>query len=246
MKNLLFTSVFFNSKYLDLLDLLLESLSRWGSFEGDVMVMTQSNFVTHIESLFQKHNIKGGGTFLLDVSSMFEASAARLSIFEYDRIHDYEKVLYLDADVLVTNNLSQLFDWPLEKKLYALEEDFTTSIYHGTYLFDHHGVQENKTAFCAGVLMFPVCEEIKSLFSNIKTHIREYTGPELQCLEQPFIIFNSFKYNMYDNAFFTGKVINNPQRHSGECVSHFCGGPGDSTSKKAKMERMLRQLTSYN
>jgi hypothetical protein len=237
--NLVFTSVFFNDKYLELLDLLLESVARWGNLQGDFLVCTHDEYQNRIHQMFEKHGVPGK-TFVMTVTSMFEASAARLHIFEYPDIEKYEKILYIDTDVLITNDLKLLLDPPLENKLYALKEDSTRSDCHGRYLFDSHGMQENKPAFCAGVLLFNNCQEIRDLFGHVLEHIRVYRGPTLQCLEQPFIIFNAFKYNVYDNEFFTGKVINNPSRHNGEAVSHFCGGPGDYESKISKMSHFLQ------
>ena len=39
---------------------------------------------------------------------MFEACYSRLKIFEYSDINKYDKILYLDYDILITNNLSNI------------------------------------------------------------------------------------------------------------------------------------------
>jgi hypothetical protein len=241
---LVFTSVFFNKQYLHLLDLLLESVVKWGNLKGDFLVCTHDEYKEQVQALFDKHGVPGT-MFIMNVTTMFEASAARLHIFEYPDVQKYDKVLYIDTDVLITNDFALLMDSPIENKLYALKEDTTRSDCHGRYLFDTSGLQQNKSAFCAGVLLFNTCPEIQNLFVSVLDHIRVYKGPQLLCLEQPFIIFNAFKYNVYDNEFFTGKVVNNPTRRSGQTVSHFCGGPGHYESKNTKMSHFLQsQLNS--
>jgi hypothetical protein len=57
-----------------------------------------------------------------------------------------------------------------------------------------------KTAFTSGILLFNNCEKIKDLFNKINEDIvkRPY---DFNYNDQPYIVYNAFKYNLYDIRF---------------------------------------------
>ena len=58
----------------------------------------------------------------INLKTIFEAGYSRLKIFDYPCINLYNKILYLDCDILVTNSINNILDFQLENKLYALKE----------------------------------------------------------------------------------------------------------------------------
>jgi lipopolysaccharide biosynthesis glycosyltransferase len=87
----------------------------------------------------------------------------------------YEKVLYLDTDILVIKDIQPIFKIAQADVLYALEEGTVGPEMHGWdywgTLFQEDGTLEKyhkKTAFNSGVLLFRNCETIRLLFLQIK------------------------------------------------------------------------------
>ena len=134
----------------------------------------------------------------LKLTTKFEAGYCRLKIFEYTHINKFDKILYLDCDILVTNNLKNIFDITLENKLYVLKEGNTNHVFWGKEFFQENN--PNSVAFTSGILLFNNCSCIKKLFQNILKHINEHLiqCKEIPlCLDQPFIVYHSFLNDLY-------------------------------------------------
>ena len=236
-KTIVYSCVFYNENYINLLKLLLSTYNHLGcpSDDVDYLVICHPTFESKINNILQELNINGN-TWCLDLHTKFEAAYSRLKIFEYPMIHTYDKILYLDCDILVTDKIESMLNFPLEDKLYALEEGNTNHEFWGAQFFDP---PLDHDAFTTGILLFNNSPPIKKLFSDILEHIYSYRLPIPSCVDQPFIIYHAFKNNMYDNKTLIGKVVNNPTSVQGETICHFPGGPGDYGSKIMKMVNFL-------
>ena len=168
-KTLIYSCVFFNQKYIDLIHLLLKSYKLFGNApnEVDYLIICSPHFQKDIQAIFDTLHIKGI-IWSLDLKTKFEAGYSRLQIFEYSNINQYKKILYLDCDILVTNSISNILDFELKNKLYGLEEGNTEHVYFGKQFFDKN---PNCTAFTSGILLFNNHIIIKDLFQkNIVTY----------------------------------------------------------------------------
>lgn len=237
MKSIVYSCVFYNENYINLLKLLLSTYKHFGSPSDDVdyLVICHPSFESKIKNIFQELNIRGS-TWCLYLQTKFEAGYSRLKIFEYPMIHSYDKILYLDSDILVTGKIESMLNFSLEDKLYALEEGNTNHEFWGAQFFE---TPLDHDAFTSGILLFKNSPPLKKLFLDILEHIYTYTLPIPKCLDQPFIVYHAFKNNMYDNKTLIGKVVNNPTSVQGETICHFPGGPGNYGSKIAKMNSFL-------
>jgi hypothetical protein len=64
--------------------------------------------------------------------------------------------------------------------------------------------------------------------------------------DQPYIIYNAFKYNLYNNKALNIFVVNNDNNiHSGKVIHHFPGGPGVYDHKLITMNNFLNSITSF-
>ncbi len=239
--NLVYSCVFFNRNYLNLVDLLLQSYVKFVSQNDPIkyVILTSEAFKKDIEDMFIKYNINGD-IMIYDFNSVFESSCARVYIFDYPDIMSYDKIMYLDTDVLVTNNLNKIFNLELKDKLYAVQEGTTADVLWGAQFFNN-GL--NIPAFNAGVLLFPNSEPIRNLITKIRTHIEDHKKegkPIPICLDQPFIVYHAITDNMYDNQSVKDLIHINPEGNNGQCVSHFAGGPGHYEPKIVKMEQYIR------
>jgi len=237
MKSIVYSCIFCNENYINLFKLLITSYKHIGCPSNDVdyLVICHHSFESKIKNIFHELNIKGN-TWCLDLHTKFEAGYSRLKIFEYPMIHSYDKILYLDCDILVTGKIESMLNFTLEDKLYALKEGNTNHKFWGAQFFDP---PLNQDAFTSGILLFNNSSHLKKLFSDILEHIYNYRLPIPECIDQPFIIYHAFKNNMYDNKTLIGKVVNNPTSVHDATICHFSGGPGNYGSKIAKMNNFL-------
>lgn len=242
-KTIIYSCVFFNEKYINLAHLLLTSYKLFGNSTDDVdyLIICNTNFQNKIKAIFDNLNINGK-IWCLDLKTKFEACYSRLKIFDYPDINLYNKILYLDCDILITNSINNILDFQLENKLYALQEGNTNHQFWGKHFFDKN---PNCSAFTSGILLFNNNNIIKDLFSQILLHIHNHIASTFHipgCLDQPFIVYHAVKNNLYDNQKLINIVINNPNNFNNETISHFPGGPGDYESKIVKMSKFMNNI----
>ena len=245
--NCIFVCVFNQEGYIDLFNLLLESLLIYGNLDTstEILVYTSTPFMNMIkQSMFFNKSI----IFELNDSynNIDTACKARLDLFNLPAITRYEKVLYLDVDILVKNDIQKVFDVCLDDILYVLEEGKITEHdgnYGGQTLFAKELLlYKDKTAFTSGILLFNNCEKIKDLFDKINKDIIKRTY-FFNCYDQPYIVYNAFKYNLYNNKILKALVVNNDYNiHSDKVIHHFPGGPGFYQNKLHYMTTFLNQL----
>jgi hypothetical protein len=222
---------------------LLKSYKLFGNSPDDVdyLIICNPNFQKKIQAIFDNLNISGK-IWCIDLKTIFEAGYSRLKIFDYPDINLYNKILYLDCDILVTNSINNILDFQLENKLYALQEGNTNHNFWGSQFFDKN---PNYSAFTSGILLFNNNIIIKELFSKILLHINNHINNNLPipvCLDQPFIVYHAVKNNLYDNKKLINLVTNNPANFNGEIISHFPGGPGYYQDKMMKMSNYMKDI----
>jgi lipopolysaccharide biosynthesis glycosyltransferase len=199
-------------------------------------------FKNNIQQIFHNLNINGK-IWCLNLKTKFEAAYSRLKIFDYMNIKLYDKILYLDCDILITNSINKVLDFPLENKLYALQSGNTNHVWWGKQFFNNNN--PNCIAFTSGILLFNNNIKIKNLFSQILSHISSHIANNLPipvCFDQPFIVYHAFKNNLYDNQKLINLVIDNPKKFNGETISHFPGGVGHYESKIVKMNNFMNNV----
>jgi len=244
--NLIYSCVFFNEEYIKLLSLLLKSFVIFSSYDTNTkyLVICNPEFKNEIVQIFKSLKIDGL-VWSINLSTVFEACYSRLKIFEYPDITKYNKILYLDCDILITNNISNILNLDIEDKLYALNEGYSDGP-HDWWGSDFWKSNTNpKTSvFTTCVLLFNNSITMKTLFSKILLHIYSHLNNKLQipnCYDQPFIIYNTVKDKLHNNKKLIHYVINNPWYNSfnGETISHFPSSVGDYNTKYNKMNIYL-------
>ena len=228
--NCIFICVFNQEKYVDMFYLLLESLLIYGNLDDNtkILVYTSTKFMNTITKshLFSEK-------IIFEINDTYDnvdkACKSRLDVFTLPSIKKYNKILYLDTDILIKDDINKVFYVCKEDILYVLEEGEISSNtdYWGNSLFgDEINNYCDKTAFTSGILLFNNCEKINDLFQKINEDMikRPY---HFSCYDQPYIVYNSFKYNLYDNKILKSLVVNNDSSiHSDKVIHHFPGSPG--------------------
>ncbi len=247
--NCIFCCVFNQEEYVNMLFLLLESIFTYGKLDEttDILVYTSTPFMNTIK---QSHLDDGKIKFEInDTYNTIDTSCkARLDLFDLPSIQKYSKILYLDTDIIVKDDISRLFDVCKEDVLYVVEEGTVDGNneydYYGLSLFgDEINKYEDKTAFTSGIILFNNCEKIKFLFDKIREDIASRYHP---FFDQPFIVYNAFKYNLYNNKILSAFVVTNgTDIHSDKIINHFAGGVGVCNRKLVNMTTFLNELKDF-
>lgn len=247
MRNCIFICVFNQKKYIDMFFLLLESIFIYGNLDlcTNILVYTSTPFMNIIKQshLFNDEKIK------FEINDTYndidKSCKARLDLFNLSSIKNYNKILYLDTDIVVKDDIHKVFDVCIEDILYVLQEGEINSAfnYWGKSLFGNElNYYNDKSAFTSGILMFNNCEKIKDLFNKINEDIihRPYN---VSFHDQPYIVYNAFKYNLYNNKILKSLVVNNDSNiHSDKVIHHFPGGPGVYQHKIDDMTIFLNNI----
>ena len=248
--NSIFCCVFNQEKYVDMFLLLLESIFIYGDLDNNtnILVYTSTPFMNKIKQSHLFNNEKISFEINDTYNNIDKACKARLDLFNLPSITNYNKILYLDTDILIKDNINKVFDVCKEDILYVLEEgeiisntDFWGKSLFGNEINNYH----DKTAFTSGILLFNNCEKIKDLFNKINEDIvkRPYN---LSFYDQPYIVYNAFKYNLYNNKILKSLVANNDLNiHTDKVIYHFPGGPGVYENKIEKMTHFLNSIKNY-
>ena len=247
--NCIFICVFNQEKYVDMFFLLLESIFIYGNLDDNtnILVYTSTQFMNVIK---RSHLFCDKITFEINdtYNDIEKACKARLNLFNLPSITKYNKILYLDTDILVKNNINKVFDICKEDILYVLEEgtiDSNTDFWGKSLFGNEINNYQDKTAFTSGVLLFNNCEKMKDLFNKINEDIvnRPYN---FSCYDQPYIVYNAFKYNLYNNKILKSLVVNNDNNiHSDKVIHHFPGGPGVYQHKIDAMTFFLNNIKDF-
>lgn len=248
--NCIFICIFNQVKYVDMVYLLLESIFIYGNLDENtnIIVYTSTPFMKLIKQNYlfidEKMYFEINDTY----DNIDKACKARLDVFNLGSITNYNKILYLDTDILIKNEINKVFDVCKEDVLYVLEEGEidNSNDYWGKTLFgDEINKYNDKTAFSSGIILFNNCEKIKTLFCKIKEDIikRPY---KFDCCDQPYIIYNAFKYNLYDIKILKSfAAINDSNIHSNYVIIHFAGGVGVYKHKLVNMTKFLNSINDF-
>lgn len=251
--NLVYICIFNNLQYIKLLELLLISGIIFGDVndkEINFLIITTDNFVTEINKVFNKFNLNVN-IQTITITNIYMALSARFNIFEYEKINNYNKILYIDTDILITGNLKTIFNLFLENKIYALSEGKIGDDHHGKEFFDFSKIDKNTSGFTSGILLFNNCLDIKNLFNNISENIKsnvEKNGIKPSAFDQAFLNYHAIKDNKYNNTLLNNYTVNNPDKFNYKYVlCHFPGGVGNFSNKFDKMSHYLLHLyDTYN
>lgn len=241
MKNLVYTCVFSNRQFIEFLELLLVSTKKFGNLENDIdfLILTHQNFRFEIERMYKKIKLENVIIHCLDLTTVPEAKSARLYIFDIPMIYNYDKILYIDTDAIVTNDLHFVFNNDIKDKLYVVSECTIDHEYFGKNYFDFTKINPLTPGFNSGVLYFKPCETIKSLFQDILTRIKSQSTFE-GLVDQPFFNYYAISKGLNDASFMHKYSTNHPYKFNKHmCICHF---PGSNNFKYKTMSDFLDKI----
>jgi hypothetical protein len=181
-----------------------------------------------------------------------QASAHKLNVFDYPKVFDYDRVLYIDTDIVTHRCLDDQIASIVDKtKLYVYAEH-TDPAFHRHRYWTLPNEYSNSTidmfrekkinVFCAGFFAFIPSAEMKSHFTAIIARMKSHVGDFFY--EQSFmnVYFNTRSLtdtSVFDSAVFQqGKPGGDTSSNEGKLV-HLCGcHPGET--KVSLMTQYIR------
>ena len=255
-RNLIYSCVFFNEKYIYLIKLLIISYKFFGNISNtDYLIICNPQFKNKIQSIYNNLNLNGK-IWCLDLKNKFESCWFRLRIFNYPNINLYNKILYLDSDIIISGSLNKIFNFQMKEIIYTYDDEDDnhggkniSNWGHGEIIFKKFNKPYNpkQIVFSSGIMCFLNTQKLKKLFENVINDIKYLCPNNIYKLngtyDQDFIIYQGVINNMYDVKKFKKYCKNNSKIYKKELIlNHFCAPVGSADGKLIKMNKFMNNI----
>jgi lipopolysaccharide biosynthesis glycosyltransferase len=239
MRNLVYFTIGHNLSYIELLKLCINSLYKNG-YDDNILIVSRYD-----KEIVQKIKFNKDPIFVrLKADNLFKSSANKFKIYLYDRIYEYDKVLYCDADMLWLKDPNILFDLITDDKVYVCYDNGNMADeYWGGGLLTPAETQQIKEDNINGINagLFAFKSKLVDHFKHMDKYMNDNQHYANVCLEQPF--FNAYLYRnrLYDSTF--SHYVRQNAYHVLSCdnvLAHFSGSPGAFDTKYEHMNNYLR------
>lgn len=258
-KYCIYFCLYYNEKYIELLNLSLKSikLSKCNLEEIDILVITDSAFTEKIYKIGNELELPLRCIFKPFIHTLFASACARLHIFSTYEIKKYEKILYMDTDILVKKDISTLFaiNFPFDR-ICALEEDTIANDNFGALFFEICELEENIKidwslgGLNSGILLFHNNSAVIDLFNSIIDDIARWDDEPPICLDQPFISYRIIHENKFERGILNKwaglfDYYGTPINHQELTLCHFSWPIGNFSSKYKRMQDYFKFLWPF-
>ena len=184
-KKLLYYTIF-GISYIALLELSLKSLITYKQNKTfDLLLILDESTLNLLKTVKQLDEFVWDYYLVPSPADGVEASKLKVNIFDYPNIYNYDKILYLDADIICKGNITNIFDYDSQDKLEVVEAPIMTwsttvfpniiksaTLSHSLSFFTEKDkvyiLKNNPSVFNAGQFYFKNTEQMKEHFNNIK------------------------------------------------------------------------------
>lgn len=254
--NLVYYSVF-GQGYYNLLKLSLTSIDTYVTDKSfDVLIITDTATKRRITSsaFAKKFNIH---YMIVDTPvDGVEASKTKCRLFEWEKINNYNKILFLDADIIAVDNISGIFDEPYESgSIYTVYNTAmnnsiaSNSIYYcvtkATSDELTNYISNGQKPFNAGQFLFVNSYKMQQHFANVLWFMENWPGGyffEQSFMNQYFCRNNLTKIDVLQKyiriQLITPSKYDPPDNESITPLIHFAGAALNAGAK-------VEYLTNY-
>jgi lipopolysaccharide biosynthesis glycosyltransferase len=248
MKDLVYYTVGYNNSYIDVVVLSIKTLRIFNQ-TVDILLLCDQSMRNECEE-----KLKDLRVFLYtfpDSPTPEASSIQKLSIFQYPRISEYDRALFIDGDTVIHLDVSVIIERVVNPAvLYVGTENEKMESHIGFYhsLANYTSEQLNFLkdnriyGFNAGCFAFCVTDVMRTHFRNIQYMIATYMGGVFY--EQSFMNVYFNINNMTDRTVLTAdtyQIFPNNERYGGRIV-HFTGGPGKAIVKITSMKEYINNF----
>lgn len=259
-KYLLYILVNFKTDYyLEMFKLFLKSVVTFGNVSAlDLLIICDNGTHDKINSLRSiSSNLKQfSNVFFHHIpkdNNLQHALMRKFSVIEFEGYMNYQKIMYLDIDVLVRDDIIKVFDKvPVRNNtLYATKEGEIDEKYWYLNTYKNSNIQKLKAdgvkGFNTGLFMFKPSEAMKTHFQNVRDLAANYTG-KYSFYDQSFANYY-FNINKLVNTRYMNDIYvmfpNEEQDYPDKIILHFAG-IGRYTEKAAIMKKYLAKISNWH
>jgi len=251
MRDLVYYSIGYNNKYISLLDIAIKSVMIYSS--ADILVICDASFLPMCKEMLPERVLY---MTVPDSQTKEAASMQKLNIFDYENISSYDRVLFLDTDIIVHTSLEPFFNGVRRSGiLYVYTEreeqyehkNLCFSLLNYTpedfIMFKMHKVM----VFNTGCFLFIPSLTMKFHFDEIRKMIKNHKGPFF--FEQSFMNVYFNKLNATDRTVLTNsnyRMGAAHYRHYKGFIAHFSSIPGNADNKLESMKEYYSNLLLTN
>lgn len=243
-KNLVYFSVYFDKGYVELMNNSLMSIIKHATIDFDVLVITdeatqqliaKQPFTQHIQPKYHITPTPVDGV---------DASKNKTLIYDFVDVDVYDKILFLDCDVVAVGDIADVFDACTDhNRLYTARGNNIAYHHHRSF---HHGFDVIKQEFIdemtnarqhpfnAGQFMFRNSNIMREHFRNLNWFMRVWSGEYF--FEQAFMCYYFCKAKITDDALnhklaLISTVVDNTYSLQDKILLHFTAPPLDAITK---------------
>jgi len=244
-----------NPHYVEMFFLQLKSIYLYGTLDKntDIVLYTSSELMKFVKSSFLYNIFKNNIVFEINdkYNDINSACKSRIDVFDLSSISKYDKILYLDTDIIITGDINTVFEMSKKDIIYVLgegqvNENDVNNYWGSIALFNKEemNIHRNKVAFSSGIILFNNCDKVRFLFNKIKEDVvrRPYF---FSCYDQPYFIYNAFIYELYDNTTldkYVKRTDKDNEFDDQHVIYHFAGDPGHHIRKLPLMTNFFNNV----
>ena len=215
----------------------------------DICIMCDSEYQQYVSHLPVKIYLTGKS------ATAMGSSMRKVEVFDIPNIHDYERVLFLDGDIIVTKSLIPLFEAATDsEKFYVFKEHWQNQHSHIFFSLLQYTQEElkylndnNIVGFNCGQFLFTPTLEMKEHFHNVINSINNHKGDYFY--EQSFMnVYFNKRHTMLENTLLNEYVRLFPEHnilYDTKTIIHFAGlHPGETIH--GKHDRIVTYLKNAN
>jgi len=244
-KNLIYAAVFNDAKYFELLRILLSTTKFFSKTDAfDILVLTDAALAPKVRALGRQLQLPVF-VWITEPKGLQDALCARFTIFGYPDISGYDRLLYLDTDIVIQGDLTPLFDQEIEDKIYALPEGTIEHEYHGGWFFDFATIDKDTPGMNSGILLFKNTETVRGIFAAVNAHSKQRSdaGETMPITgDQPFLNYHAIRNGHQDTQLLTKYALiycmdppPPPSAPTTVTICHFVWPLGDVRHKQIRM-----------
>jgi hypothetical protein len=208
-KNLIYFTFFGDKIYGKLMRLLLSTLKKQPYQNFDLLFITDKKTLPEIKRSKELKHFNVDYMLLPPTNDPIEASFQKIKIYDYEKIDDYAKILFLDLDILVVGDLSMIFEERTRPNVFYSGAHILSQYHHKLIYHKLIDYSESELirleyngifAFNAGQFFFKNTATMRKHFENINSFIPKWNGEYffeqsfLNCYFNVLTISNVFKF----------------------------------------------------
>ena len=246
-RNLIYYSVYFDNGYVELFELSLQTIIQNSKLKNiDFLVITDEATQELIKKTDVYKNVNINFLITDTPTDGVEASKNKCLIYNYEKIDNYKKILFLDTDIVCIGDMNNVFNKTIQPNIiYSARPSTSTynthkSIYHGLSFYTDEDIKyltDNKQLpFNAGQFLFVNSKSMRNHFNNLVWFMKNWPGEYF--FEQSFmnVYFCKNKAADFEGINENVAVLNTivDLKHNitkKTCLIHFTAPPLDASKK---------------